>query len=119
MSASRLASVARIDPSRIDITRKYPRPISTTVWRTSSPSKMLAAPLVMLTRPEVTAANWSALSRGSRSETATNNPSDDTTTACATPGTRSVKALISQLRSLACWLRVTQGSFSDLLLPRR
>jgi hypothetical protein len=37
-------------------------------------------------------------------------PSDDTTTAWETPGTRSVNALINQLRSRACWLNVTPGS---------
>ena len=39
-----------------------------------------------------------------------NDPSEETTTACATPGTRSVNALMSQLRSRAWGLRFTAGS---------
>lgn len=88
------------------MTRKYPRPISTTVCLTTSPSNIWAAPAVMLISPEVTAASLSAWSRGRWAEIATSSPSEETTTACATPGTRSANAFTSQLRSRASWLNV-------------
>ena len=55
----------------------------------------------MLISPEVTAASLSAWSRGRWSEIATSSPSEETTIACATPGTRSANPLTSQLRSRA------------------
>src|SRR5215469_1059499 len=76
-----------------------PRCISTTVWTTAPPSNTREAPWVRLVRPEVTAASWSARSCGNPAENASGSPSEDTTTACATSGTRSTKFVISQLRS--------------------
>src|SRR5215472_15019696 len=78
-----------------------PRCISTTVWTTAPPSNTLDAPWVRLVRPDVTAASWSARSCGNPAENASGRPSEDTTTACATSGTRSTKLVISQLRSCA------------------
>src|SRR6516225_134643 len=76
-----------------------PRCISTTVCTTAPPSKTREAPWVRLVSPEVTAASWSARSCGKPAENASGSPSEDTTTACATSGTRSTKFVISQLRS--------------------
>src|SRR5579883_1811652 len=104
MSQSEDASTARTEPSLIAITNRKPRTISTTVWVTAPPSKIRAAPWVRLDRPEATAASWSARSRGKPLETASSRPSDETTTVCATPGTRSTKLVISKLRICAAWL---------------
>src|SRR5690348_14780771 len=76
-----------------------PRCISTTVCTTAPPSKTREAPWVRLVRPDVTAASWSARSWGNPAENASGSPSEDTTTAWATSGTRSTKFVISQLRS--------------------
>src|SRR6185437_340635 len=104
MSQSEEASTASTEPSLIAITNKKPRTISTTVWVTAPPSKIRAAPWVRLDRPEATAASWSARSRGKPLDTASSRPSEETTTVCATPGTRSTKLVISQLRFCAAWL---------------
>src|SRR5258708_4110735 len=104
MSQSEEASTASTEPSLIAMTNRKPRTISTTVWVTAPPSKIRAAPWVRLDRPEATAASWSARSRGKPLETASSRPSEETTTVCATPGTRSTKLVISQLRFWAAWL---------------
>src|SRR3954447_973621 len=52
-------------------------------------------------RPDETAAKRSAASRSRPDEVAMGSPSDDTTTASFTPGTRSAKFCTSQLRFLA------------------
>src|SRR5579859_5658151 len=78
-----------------------PRCISTTVCTTAPPSKTRDAPWVRLVSPDVTAASWSARSWGKPALNASGRPSEDTTTACATSGTRSTKLVISQLRSCA------------------
>src|SRR5215469_13611993 len=101
MSQSAAASTARLEPSLIAITIRSPRCISTTVWDTAPPSNTREAPCVRLVRPEVTAASWSTRSEGKPCEYAIGRPSDDTTMACATEGTRSTKFVTSQLRSCA------------------
>src|SRR6266568_2866769 len=116
MSQSAAASTARLDPSLIAITISRPRCISTTVWVTAPPSKTLAAPWVRLVRPDVTAASWSTRSAGNPCENAIGRPSDETTIACATEGTRSTKFVISQFRSCAGRTSGLTGapSFRDL-----
>src|SRR6266567_3324111 len=104
MSQSEEASTASTEPSLIAMTNRKPRTISTTVWVTAPPSKIRAAPWVRLDSPEATAASWSARSRGKPLDTASSRPSEETTTVCATPGTRSTKLVISQLRFWAAWL---------------
>src|SRR5450755_2780051 len=101
MSQSAAARTARLDPSLIAITISRPRRISTTVWVTAPPSNTRAAPWVRLVRPDVTAASWSTRSAGNPCENAIGSPSDETTIACATEGTRSTKLVISQFRSCA------------------
>src|SRR5450432_598150 len=101
MSQSAAARTARLDPSLIAITISRPRRISTTVWVTAPPSNTRAAPCVRLVRPDVTAAIWSTRSAGKPCENAIGSPSDETTIACATEGTRSTKLVISQFRSCA------------------
>src|SRR6266704_5767671 len=122
MSQSAAASTARLAPSLIAITISRPRCISTTVWVTAPPSKTLAAPWVRLVRPDVTAASWSTRSAGNPCENAIGRPSDETTIACATEGTRSTKFVISQFRSCAGRTSGLTGapSFRDLrpVLPR-
>src|SRR5918994_279754 len=85
------------------MTTSRPRSISTTVWLTSPPSIRSAPLWVRLASPEAMAANWSALGRSRRSETATGSPSADTTMAWAPPGVLLAKLPTSQLKSLA-WL---------------
>src|SRR5215472_7359273 len=114
MSQSAAARTARLDPSLIAITSSRPRSISTTVWLTWPPSNTRDAPWVRLVRPEVTAASWSTRSGGKPCENAIGSPSDDTTMACATDGTRSTKFVTSQLRS--CAGRVS-GLTSDPSFP--
>src|SRR6516164_4201035 len=80
---------------------RTPRCISTTVCTTAPPSNTRDAPWVRLVSPDVTAASWSARSCGKPALNASGRPSEDTTTACATSGTRSTKLVISQLRSCA------------------
>src|SRR6516164_6675681 len=80
---------------------RTPRCISTTVCTTAPPSNTRDAPWVRLVSPDVTAASWSARSCGNPALNANGRPSEDTTTACATSGTRSTKLVISQLRSCA------------------
>src|ERR1022692_4866076 len=101
MSQSAAARTARLDPSLIAITISRPRRISTTVWVTAPPSNTRAAPWVRLVRPDVTAESWSTRSAGNPCENAIGSPSDETTIACATEGTRSTKLVISQFRSCA------------------
>src|SRR5690606_13162323 len=55
-------------------------------------------------RPDDTAAKRSADARSKPVDAAMGSPSEDTTTASCTPGTRSTKLLISQLMLLAAWL---------------
>src|SRR5580692_4916467 len=93
------ASTARLAPLLIAMMTSTPRCISTTVWTTAPPSKTREAPWVRLVRPDVTAASWSARACGNPAENASGRPSDETTTAWATSGTRSTKFVISQLRS--------------------
>src|SRR5215472_8816013 len=78
-----------------------PRCISTTVCTTAPPSNTRDAPWVRLLSPDVTAASWSARSCGNPALNASGRPSEETTTAWATSGTRSTKLVISQLRSCA------------------
>src|ERR1700759_2458214 len=101
-----------------------PRCISTTVCTTAPPSNTREAPWVRLVSPEVTAASWSARSCGKPALNASGRPSEETTTACATSGTRSTKLVISQLRSctgrpgvLICTLLVAHPYRSLLLCP--
>src|SRR5580692_6613872 len=95
------ARTARLAPLLIAMMTSTPRCISTTVWTTAPPSNTRDAPWVRLVRPDVTAASWSARSCGKPALNASGRPSEDTTTACATSGTRSTKLVISQLRSCA------------------
>src|SRR6185312_11486457 len=90
------ARTDRHEPSLMDMSSTMPRSISTTVCTTPPASKQRAAPWVRLTKPDATAASWSARSRGSRSELVSRRPSAETTMACATPGTRSAKFETSQ-----------------------
>src|SRR5579872_4552290 len=90
-----------LEPLLIAMMTSTPRCISTTVCTTAPPSNTRDAPWVRLVRPEVTAASWSARSWGNPALNASGRPSEDTTTACATSGTRSTKLVISQLRSCA------------------
>src|SRR6478609_383475 len=90
--------------SEIDMMKRKPRSISTTVWLTLPPSKMREAPAVSEVRPEATAASWSARSRGNPSDMASRSPSAETTTVCDTPGVLSTKLVINQLRFCAAWL---------------
>jgi hypothetical protein len=99
MSLSGEASTARHEPSLTLIASSRPRRISTTVWSTSPPPNRVAAPLVRLCRPEMTADNWSARSRGSESEAHSSKPSLETTIVCAAPGVRRVNELSSQANS--------------------
>jgi len=57
MSQSAPASTASVEPPVTDITISRPWRISTTVWLTGPPSKILAAPCVRLVSPDVTAAS--------------------------------------------------------------
>ena len=104
MSLSVEARVAMTEPSLIAITYRNPRTISTTVWVTAPPSKIRAEPWVRLARPLATAASWSARSLVKPSEAAISSPSEETTMVWATPGTRSTKFEINQLRLSASWL---------------
>src|SRR5436305_1990112 len=104
MSLSVAARVAMTEPSLMAITYRKPRAISTTVWVTAPPSKIRAEPWVRLARPLATAASWSARSRVRPSEDAISSPSEETTMVWATPGTRSTKFEINQLRLSASWL---------------
>src|SRR6266496_1313973 len=104
MSHDGEASAPRHDPSLTDITNRKPRSISTMVWLTTPASKTRAAPCVRLARPDATAESWSARARSSRSDTAISRPSDETTIACATPGTLRTKLLTNQLRFCASLL---------------
>src|SRR6266545_5141703 len=104
MSHDGEASTARHDPSLTDITNRKPRSISTMVWLTVPASNTRAAPCVRLASPDATAESWSALARSSRSETAMSSPSDETTIACAMPGTRRAKFETSQLTFCASLL---------------
>src|SRR5712691_2149022 len=101
LSQSAAARTARLYPSLIAMTISRPRCISTTVWETAPPSNTREAPWVRLVRPDVTAASWSTRSGGKPCEYAIGRPSDETTMACATEGTRSTKLVTSQLRSCA------------------
>src|SRR5699024_9734273 len=92
----------RHEPSLMAIRTITPSSISTTGSFTAPASKHRAAPWVRLTRPEATAASWSARSSGNRLDEVNNNPSAETTTACATPGTRSAKSLTSQPNWYCC-----------------
>src|ERR671920_2445208 len=65
---------------------------------------MREAPAVREVRPEATAANWSARSRGNPSEIARRSPSAETTTVCDTQGVLSTKLVINQFRFCAAWL---------------
>src|SRR6476469_236817 len=96
MSHSGEASTAREDPSLMAISSMMPPSISTIVSLTPPASKQRAAPCVRLMRPDATADSWSARSTGSRADAASSSPSADTTTACATPVTRSVKSSTNQ-----------------------
>src|SRR6185312_2158643 len=80
----------------IDMRKRYPRSISTTVWLTPPASKHLAAPAVRLISPDATAESCSARSRGKPCDPASSRPSAETTTACATPGTCRTKSVMSQ-----------------------
>src|SRR6266540_4665731 len=104
MSHDGEASTARHDPSLTDITNRKPRSISTMVWLTTPASNTRAAPCVRLARPDATAESWSARARSRRSETAMSRPSDETTIACATPGTLRTKLFTNQLRFCASLL---------------
>src|ERR671927_307459 len=104
MSASGWASTARDDPSEMDIRKRKPRSISTTVWFTAPPSKIREAPAVSEVRPGATAASWSARSRGNPSDIARRSPSAETTTVWDTPGVLSTKLVINQFRFCAAWL---------------
>src|ERR1700722_12626800 len=90
-----------LEPLLIAMITSTPLCISTTVCTTAPPSNTRDAPCVRLVSPEVTAASWSARSWGKPALNASGSPSEDTTTACATSGTRSTKLVISQLRSCA------------------
>src|SRR4030095_5830050 len=104
MSQDGAASTARQEPSLTDITSREPISLSTTLWVTVPPPKILAAPWVRLARPEATAASWSALARSRRSDTAISSPSAETTIECAPPGTLLAKLETSQLRFCASLL---------------
>src|SRR5579875_3038782 len=93
------ASTARLEPLLIAMITSTPRCISTTVCTTAPPSNTREAPWVRLVSPEVTAASWSARSCGKPALNASGRPSEDTTTACATSGTRSTKLVTRKLRS--------------------
>src|ERR671924_1016477 len=104
MSHSGWARTASEEPSEIDMMKRNPRSISTTVWFTLPPSKMREAPAVSEVRPDATAASWSARSRGKPSDIASSRPSAETTTVWDTPGVLSTKLVINQLRFCAAWL---------------
>src|SRR5690606_23383149 len=104
MSASGCASTASDEPSEMDMMKRNPRSISTTVWFTLPPSKSREAPAVRDVRPEATAASWSARSRGKPSDIARRSPSAETTTVWDTPGVLSTKLVINQFRFCAAWL---------------
>src|SRR5690348_15591220 len=104
MSASGCARTASEEPSEMDMRKRNPRSISTTVWFTPPPSKMREAPAVSEVSPDATAASWSARSRGKPSDIARRSPSAETTTVCDTPGVLSTKLVITQLRFCAAWL---------------
>src|SRR6266511_3509998 len=96
------------------MTNRNPRSISTTVCLTLPPLKQRVAPSVRLARPEAMAASWSALGRSRWSDTATGNPSAETTMAWATPGVALAKLPTSQLRlwasGLSCGISPLSGS---------
>ena len=75
----------------------------TKVWVTAPQSNIEAVPWARLMRPELIAESRSRRSGGIPSDTASGTPSEDTTAACPTSGTRSVKSVMSQLRSCT-WL---------------
>src|SRR3954452_23259775 len=104
MSQSGWARTASEEPSEMDMRKRNPRSISTTVWFTLPPSKMREAPAVRDVRPEATAASWSARSRGEPSDIARRSPSAETTTVWDTPGVLSTKLVINQFRFCAAWL---------------
>src|SRR6266516_2106685 len=104
MSHDGEACTARDDTAPTDTTDEKLRSSSTMVWLTTPASNTRAAPCVRLASPDATAESWSALARSSRSETAMSSPSDETTIACATPGTLRTKLLTNQLRFCASLL---------------
>jgi hypothetical protein len=84
--------------------------ICTTVRRMPPVSKQLAAPWIRLTAPAAIAASCWAWASGIRFDAVSINPSTETTTACATLGTRSVKLVTSHPNWLTCWAAVMGGS---------
>ena len=93
------ARTARLEPSPITLMSISPPPISTSARVGSPASKIRAAPCIRLASPQVMSASCSAKAGGISSDRASSTPSADTTTACATSGTRVVKLVTSQFRS--------------------
>jgi hypothetical protein len=75
-----------------------PLAISIIAWMGSPASKIRAAPSIRLLSPQVIAASCSARVSGMAADFASVTPSADTTMACATLATRSVKSVTSQSR---------------------
>src|SRR6476469_547314 len=96
MSQPAAAITARCEPSPTLISSTKPWSIAITDWTTRPAVNSSAAPTVRLVSPAVSADILSARSRGSASLAATSNPSADTNTACATPGTSLVNAETNQ-----------------------
>ena len=92
------------------ITKSIAMSISTMTSCTRPPPIGVDPPLAMLSSPADTAARRSPELRSRPSDSAMSRPSDETTVASCTPGTRSTKLETSQLRfrasALSCFIAV-------------